>query len=205
MSTSFEVFPTNTCIPNIEDVISTSVELLNRFFKKNQIEKDFQIELEIYNLSNGNKLDKKHEKLITSEDEQLAIIIRNEGYTNIFYHDLINIDCEFWESEMQYNKNALALKSEIEMNKKIGYYWSVKRNVGQPPVVNLLYGYVAIAIAKVTDGFIYSDDGAWDYNCFPSTVNIFEKDYLSIEVLSDNDMKNFILYNINELKNNIVM
>ena len=41
--------------------------------------------------------------------------------------------------------------------------WSIKRTAWQPVLANILYGFVAIAIAELTNGLIYSDDGDWNF------------------------------------------
>jgi hypothetical protein len=40
-------------------------------------------------------------------------------------------------------------------------------------MINLGYGYLAGALAELTDGFIYSMDGAWDYDRFPCRADEF--------------------------------
>ena len=40
-------------------------------------------------------------------------------------------------------------------------------------------------MGKLTDGFLYSDDGAWENNCFPSKVSEFEKEYLDVSKCKD--------------------
>lgn len=54
-------------------------------------------------------------------------------------------------------------------------------------MASLFYGYIAIALAKLTDGFIYSDDGAWEYSYFPMHAEDFEKIYLNKECISDDN------------------
>ena len=57
--------------------------------------------------------------------------------------------------------------------------------MGQPAIVSLYYGYLAIAIAVLTDGIIYSDDGAWDYSRLPIEGKFFKNEYLNIKNISD--------------------
>lgn len=45
--------------------------------------------------------------------------------------------------------------------------------MGQPALINLAYGYLAATLAELTNGFIFSDDSAWDYEQFPCRPSEF--------------------------------
>lgn len=98
------------------------------------------------------------------------------------------------------NNNIPEFRSSILKNRKIGYLWQIKRTVGQPAVVSLFYGFVAMAIAQETDGFIYSDDGAWSYELFPTTWQNLHSEYLDIDKIQNPDIKSTVLNWINLLK-----
>lgn len=98
------------------------------------------------------------------------------------------------------NNNIPEFRSSILKNRKIGYLWQIKRTVGQPAVVSLFYGFVAMAIAQETDGFIYSDDGAWSYELFPTEWKNLYSEYLDINKIKDHNIKSTIIKWINSLK-----
>lgn len=75
--------------------------------------------------------------------------------------------------------------------------------MGQPAVVNLFYGFFAMALAKLTDGMVYSDDGAWEYKKFPILFDKFQKLYLNYEKLQDKNLKEWLLKSEEELKRNL--
>jgi|SRR5262245_39087394 len=54
-----------------------------------------------------------------------------------------------------------------------GHHWSFRRSAGQPAIINVAYGMIAGSLAELTEGFIYSDDSAWDYERFPATAQEF--------------------------------
>lgn len=58
------------------------------------------------------------------------------------------------------NWRAEKLKDKIKANIELGYSWSVKRTMRQPYIISIYYGFLAITIAMLTDGIIYSSDGA---------------------------------------------
>lgn len=91
------------------------------------------------------------------------------------------------------NDNIPEFRSSILKNRKIGYLWQVKRTAGQPAIVSLFYGFVAMALARETDGFIYSDDGAWCYESFPTTWQNLYSEYLDIDKIQNPDIKSTVL------------
>lgn len=62
------------------------------------------------------------------------------------------------------------------------------------------YGYLAIAIAILTGGIIYSDDGAWDYSMLPIEGEDFKTEYLNLENISDYMLKENVEKWLGELK-----
>ena len=124
------------------------------------------------------------------------------GYDRFYHIDKIEkIDEEFWNEEIKINENARFMEKKIWDSLKTGYSWRVKRTMGQPAVVNLYYGYLAIAIAVLTEGILYSDDGAWDYECFPIEGKSFEKEYLNLDKLNNITLKHSIESCLFSLKN----
>ena len=127
--------------------------------------------------------------------------LNGEGEVYVFYHELTELDKDFWDEELQGNTHAQSMKEKVDANLKIGYSWSVKRTMGQPAIVSLYYGYLAIGIAILTDGLIYSDDGAWDYSRLPILGEDFKTEYLSIKNISDTIVKDNVEKWLDELKN----
>lgn len=98
---------------------------------------------------------------------------------------------------------AKKLHDIIRTSMEIGYYWSFRRSAGQPGIINLSYGLIAASLAKITDGFIYTDDGAWDYNCFPASADDFLSWYFKPEFAvrkQDNDLVQDFINSIHLVK-----
>jgi len=60
-----------------------------------------------------------------------------------------------------------------------GFYWAFRRSIGQPAIINLSYGLIAAAFTELTNGLIFSDDGAWDYAIFPTSADRFLQSYFN--------------------------
>ena len=199
MSMSFEIFPTTKRKPNCDEIIKYSVELCVEFLKKEKISQGIDIttkEVTADNVIHTNPI-----SLVWKENSHTVFNLNKKGEVYVFYHELTDMDKNFWKEEIQENENAQSIKEKIDANSEIGYFWSVKRNMGQPSIVSLYYGYLAIAIALLTDGIIYSDDGAWDYSRLPIEGNVFKTEYLNIENISDAMVKDNVEKWLGELKN----
>lgn len=183
MSMSFEIFPTTKKKPKCDEIIKYSVQLFTEFLKKKKISQG--IDITTREVTADNEVYINPISLVLKENYHTVFNLNGEGEVYVFYHELSDLDKDFWNEEIQENKNAQSMKEKIDANLEIGYSWSVKRTMGQPAIVSLYYGYLAIAIAILTDGIIYSDDGAWDYSRLPIEGKIFKTEYLNIEYISD--------------------
>lgn len=81
---------------------------------------------------------------------------------------------------------------EIRNSMEIGYYWSLRRSAGQPALISLYYGLLAAAVAELTNGFIYSDDGAWDFRDFPMRPETLRTVYFRPEHTCDTDRADWV-------------
>lgn len=199
MSTSFYVFPTRRDLPKCEDIINYSVQLFKKYLYKENI--IYQIYVNVIEASsNQSKSNFNPTSLVLTENLYSIFRLNDEGEIYVFYHQLTDLDEEVWNEEMKINKNARLLRKMIEDNREIGYHWSVERTMGQPAAVSLYYGCLAIAIAVLTDGIIYSDDGAWDYASFPVLGSDFEKEYLNVNAIEDINVKRNIINWLNMLR-----
>lgn len=199
MSMNFEIFPTKKRKPDCDEIIRYSVELFSEFLKKEKISQG--IEIDTREVTVDNAVHTNPISLALKEDSYTVFNLNEEGEVYVFYHELSDLDKDFWKEEILENENAQSMREKIDANLEIGYYWSVKRTMGQPAIVSLYYGYLAIAIAILTDGIIYSDDGAWDYLRLPIEGEVFKTEYLKIENIRDAMVKDNVERWLGELKN----
>lgn len=198
MSMNFEVFPTKNNIPKCNEIIKYSMHLFSEFMHREKL--IYDMEVTTREVSGDKKVLKKTNDLVSKENCYTVFNINEEGEVYVFYHKLTELDNDFWNEELKENKNAQIMKEKIYRNLELGYSWSVKRTMGQSAVVSLYYGYLAIAIAVLTDGIIYSDDGAWDYLCLPIEGSTFADEYLNLDMISDCTIKENIKSWLYELR-----
>lgn len=199
MSMSFEIFPTKRNKPSCDEIIKCSTQLYRKFFIKEKISQNINIITKEVILNDSVYINPAF--LTLKENCYTVFNLNDEGNAYVFYHKLMEIDKDFWNEEIQNNNRAYSLREQIIANLNLGYSWNVKRTMGQPAIVSLYYGYLAIAIAILTDGIIYSDDGAWDYSRLPIEGKNFQKEYLKIENIDDTIVKDNVKKWITELKN----
>ena len=197
MSTSFEIYPTNNNIPELSLLISEAVSMFENFMKYHNIKS--YINTELYAV-NENQTVYTPKFVTDSENIYNTIELNKIGNIYLFYIKIDDTDVALWNDELKNNPRAESIKSSIMKNREIGYLWQVKRTAGQPAIVSLFYGFVAMALARETDGFIYSDDGAWSYELFPTEWKSLYSEYLDINKIKDHNIKSTIIKWINSLK-----
>ena len=190
MSMSFDIFPTNAYIPKCEELKKLSQEMLRDYFVKENINFDIFLEFNVKDIVSYKNINK--DTLITNEKEYLSFNINKIGETLVFYRKITDIDKKFWEEEIKLNEKANELKEKLAINIKLGYMWNVKRTMNQPGIVSIYYGFLAIALGILTDGILYSDDGAWDYNSFPIEAEEFKMEYLNFHKLQNKNIEEYI-------------
>lgn len=197
MSTCFEVYPTNDNIPEFSTIISKTVSMFEDFLKFHEIETD--INTEVYAVHKGKVISEP--QFITDKiDTYNTIEINNIGTIYLFYIKHDDFYNGTWDDEIKHNSRAKLLENSILKNRQVGYSWDIKRTVGQPAIASLFYGFVAMAIAQETDGFIYSADGAWSYELFPTEWQNLYSEYFNIDRIKNPETKETVRNWINLLK-----
>lgn len=177
MSTNFEVLPTRKKKIECSELINSSMDLFNRFLEKENI--NTKLEITVKEVVND-KIDFTPRYLISEESKYTLLEVDKQGELYIFFNRTSEMDKDFWKKEIECNIKAKNLQKKIECNLETGFSWIIKRTMSQPPIVSLYQGCLAIAIAKMTDGVIYSDDGGWDYSLLPMDHMEFEKSYFDM-------------------------
>ncbi len=191
MSTSFDVYPGKHYIPSFAELLDISNQRINNFLINLGILRSIMVDVEVHNNKDYPLIKfNMNDKLIWNEDSYAWFFIPGvAGGTDCYYYKITDLDREIWKEEIETNIKAQQLHDIINRSIDIGYRWSFRRSVGQPGIINLAYGLIAASLAEITDGFVYSDDGAWDYNCFPSLAEDFFEWYLKPDSATKNSDK----------------
>lgn len=191
MSTIFSVYPGKEYIPSFAELLDISDKRINTFLADlsgfKSIVLDVEIHKEIDHLPVSFNIS---DKLIWNDDSYAWFFIHGVyGGTDSYFDKIEELDKEIWKEEIKSNIKAHQLQDIINRSINIGYYWSFRRSAGQPGIINLAYGLIAASLAELTDGFVFSDDGAWDYNCFPALADDFIAWYFKPEFTQNDEYK----------------
>ena len=173
MSTTFTIIPTkvdsNLTFKNVLELAKHTLEhQLTNLSINLKIELSVNIHGKGEAYVNDINLDSR---LIWTEDEYAWFTVdRSYGGTDAYCREIektLAHDDAYVEETLGEVLVTPQLKKQILDCK---YEWWFRRSAGQSPLINLTYGHLAAAVAKLTEGYIYSDDGAW-HDIFPATAD----------------------------------
>jgi hypothetical protein len=191
MSTTFEVLPGKDYIPTFDELIELSSAYINAYLKSIGINEEVDL---LVNLHKKDESYFNNEVLYDNakwEDDSYAWfhIDGVAGGTDAYFWPFDEFDRDIWKEEIQLNPQISKYANEINICLNIGHRWSFRRSAGQPGIIVLSYGLIAAALAELTHGLIYSDDGAWDYSLFPASINDFLGWYFRPEITTHTESK----------------
>jgi len=193
MSTTFQVYPQTSYIPSFKEVVAVSQQKLNGFLDDYNIKAHPPITVQLRTMEPDTILSLPWEQpAIWSQDCYAWFIVSPvNGGTDAYFCDLDSEDREDWNEWCQEDEQIAKRQGLVRACLTQGYYWSFRRSMGQSGLINLTYGLIAASFAELTDGFIYSLDGAWDYKRFPATAQELYSWYFRPEQAVDIDRKNW--------------
>lgn len=183
MSTTFEVYTPTKIVPSFNDILALSNKYLAEKLESHGIDGDYIIDVSGRKLyTHDYVLFDKTRPAIWSKNEEYAWFTVNKqpgGCDAYMYNfsDYCGLRLEAWNSEFELNERAKKMESQMRKCLDTGFFWAFRRSAGQPAIIHLSYGLIAAAFAELTEGFIYSSDGAWDCAMFPTTAKHFLKNY----------------------------
>jgi hypothetical protein len=193
MSTTLDVYPRTAHIPLFKDVVQLASRNLHAFLHEFGIAGRPDITVEIRTKEPDEPQGIVLGAPATWPDETYAwfrvppVWGGTDGYFWLFNESTR----ELWEDYLQTQDNVRRHQDLIKPCLEQGYYWSFRLSASLPATVNVMYGFVASAFAELTEGFVFSDDGAWDYTRFPATAAEFNRWYFRPELALDADRKDW--------------
>lgn len=183
MSTTFEVHPTTVYIPSIQDIIALATKNIEQFYRFYELPQSRKLSFEFQDI-NHTVLDATEDSpLINSEESSLWFYYEElNGGTDAHFRQVDDLDIDCWNNEILTRKQSQKRAAEIKQSLEMGHYWIFRRSAGQSAEINLAYGYLASSLAELTNGLIYSNDSAWDYECFPCSSAEFNSFYFKPEM-----------------------
>ena len=206
MSTTFDVYPGKGYIPLFSELLYAAEKEVNNYLREIDVNKDIKLNARIQSNDNCIKIPVESTNRLIWDDSYYAwFYIKNvSGGTDAYFYRHDELYTEFLLEELSRNPNFKKYETIVRNNIRLDYRWTFRRSVGQPAIIGLCYGFLAATLAKLTDGIIYTDDGAWDYEKFPADPNEFLKWYFRLEYATKQDDIDFAIRGIASIKNMVL-
>ncbi|TYP78229.1 hypothetical protein [Paenibacillus methanolicus] len=189
MSTTFQVYPTTANIPRLTELLELANEKLHAFLRSLELEITPVIGVRIGEAT----IESGSSSTLTARwdaDYAWFFVTPSEdgGGSDAYFSTVDELVNDMWK-EYEDKEGPYA---EVFKSLSIGHYWELRRSVGQPAIINATYGFLAAALAELTNGFIYSDDGAWPGP--PKRAEQFESEYFNPSKVAYYDKAKWIVY-----------
>ena len=178
MSTTFEIYPRVARIPTFNELlIEANCALSSRLAN---IGAAAQLTVEMRK-SNGDALVQLDldSPMTWDVDELYAwfVIPTVAGGTDGYFDRIDDLTRDVWSDYLKMDRLS-PIADTVSKCLATGHYWTFRRSAGQPGIINLSYGLLAGCLAKLTDGFVFSDDSAWVFDLLPMFGDDFLARYL---------------------------
>src|SRR5690606_29643367 len=94
------------------------------------------------------------------------------GGAAVFNRPLDEVDRSILKNEIRSGKNA-EFNCVMQQSLQVGRCWAIFRSSGQPAIIDVGHGFLAAALAELTEGFLHSVDSAWGYKLLPARPDDF--------------------------------
>jgi hypothetical protein len=180
MSTSFNIIPTKiTSDLTFENVLATAKQTMNDYLQQISINLIVDIKASIHDTKESYvKNVELNTKFIWPENEYAGFQIdQSTGGTDAYCEKLADQMLD-WENYIEDTLGNVTVTPQLKQQiLDCKFEWYFRRSAGQSPIVNIAFGHLAAAVAKLTEGYIYTHDGAWHDNIFPATADQLLKVY----------------------------
>lgn len=169
MSTTFEVFPSKKLSISADSLVDRINKVLDEITAKRNLK---EIRLKADNQTQNSNIKPEDETEFTFQ------IATTKEFLTVSKHESTQLQIDRFKEEIKPSPGKkTALTKIINSLTDYDYYYVIRRSAGSSFTYSFVYGFVAKVLAELTDGIIFSDDGAWDYSKFPSFAQNFEKWY----------------------------
>ena len=213
MSTCIGVFPVSTIDISFAEVLSLSEKNINAFLAS--IGVSYQVELVAYIHAQDGSYQNEvcpNQPFFWKHTEYLWLTIKGvqggtDGYcdpiifdgTNEPYWKLDYLKEEILERDTKTTK-TYDIDHIIKGFKQFNQSWTFRRSVGQSAIICISYGLIACAVAELTDGILFSNDGAWDYHYFPCDYSEFLAVYFRPDKTDNQDCQKWAIRCIEQVQ-----
>ena len=171
MSTEFDIFPGRPELPRFEEVLALAETHFNAYLGTIGVRTFVDLDVEIRSqspdvvvvasASGAMRWDDDHYAWFTAADLQ--------GGADAYFWPLNEVTTEYWNEDLLLRPGFARWREPMAQAIAVGHCWNIRCSINEPAAVRLAHGFLAGAIAQLTGGFVYSDDGAWEHERLPAT------------------------------------
>lgn len=185
MSTTIDVIPVDTIDITFGQVLTKATERINERLKAIGTDEKIELRVNVHHNSERYVREVTVDDLFDWTEDEYAwfAIVGVPGGTDAHVGPLNRQDIDprdpWWFTKVvaEHNKAISDIESRLERAKRLNKLIYFRRSAGQPGIIALSYGIIAAAVAELTNGILWSDDGAWDIAELPATCGDFYRSY----------------------------
>ncbi|MCK3768060.1 hypothetical protein MZK47_00010 [Microbacterium aerolatum] len=196
MSTTIDVYPSSARVPTFSELADTVQQVLvsqrsDRYFTQHvgdisddEMRPSIERVVESSDRSVMQRFDAETELLsFRGEDYGWASFAAVKSGFDFYFDDEPDPLDEWSHADViaEYAERAEAIGTlqgfPFDRAAEVEWRWYLRMQATQPLHTRLLSGYVAVALARLTNGFIHSDDGGVDYDRAPTDPETFLTSY----------------------------
>ena len=179
MSTTFDVFPHKKKPPSFGELVENAAPRIRDYLTRHGIRRCPPLHFEVRDNNHESRGYTLRSPMQWSEQYYAWFYFDGvPGGTDAYWLPVNDLTLECWAYEKSERPRSKEMSAYIDECLATGHRWYFRRSAGQPALINLAYGYLAASLAELTDGLIFSDDSAWDYERFPCRASEFFDFYL---------------------------
>jgi hypothetical protein len=171
MSTEFDIFPGRRELPRFEEVLALAAEHLNAWLAKIGVRTFLDVQAEIRSKSPDVVIVESASGPMSWEDDHYAWFTVADllGGADAYFRPIEDFTIEYWSDTLLPRPELTRWREPMARAIEVGHCWNLRCSINEPAAVLLASGFVAGAIAQLTGGFVWSDDGAWEHDRLPAT------------------------------------
>lgn len=204
MSETFGIIPTKLDKQlTFGNVISVAEKSMNDFLQSCQLDVKVKITAEIRdNDERYENVADLHAAFLWKPSEHAFFTLDKARGGTEAYCTNISDTLEYWDTYVEETCGKLVAPEQIAQIKKNNVKWYFARSAGQSAMINIAYGHLAAAVAKLTDGILHSKNG-WDPQLFPVKADDFLAVYFRPSKTENPASKKWAEKSMNHLRESI--
>jgi hypothetical protein len=174
MSTTFNVIPTKIDSNlTFQNVLTLAKQTLENQLEKLSINLSIDLSVNIHDNKEAYIKDiNLNTKFIWTDNEYAWFSVDKSNGGTDGYCKKITEHLSDWGTYIEDTLDNVAVTPQLKQQiKDCEYEWYFRRSAGHLPIISLAYGHLTAAVAKLSEGYIYTYDGAWNDNIFPATAD----------------------------------